>query len=125
MAEWSLQDAKNRCSELAKVALAGEPQQVNRYGKPAVVAMAVEEYDRLRRLAKSQTPSLAELMLEKPQEDQKFERLSVGSRSPDLGCFFQPRKASKLVGLPYESLPKMSSRSSLNTSLVSRNALAK
>ena len=48
MAQWALQDAKNRFSAVVDAALAGEPQQVTRRGKPAVVVVSVSEYDRLR-----------------------------------------------------------------------------
>ena len=57
MAEWSLRDAKNKFS--------------------AVVVVATEEYERLRRLEKSNAPTLGELLLEIPQDDEEFERLSL------------------------------------------------
>ena len=82
--EWPLQDAKNKFSELVNAALAGEPQRVTRRGRPAVVVLAVEEYDRLRRLERSQAPSLGELLLEIPQDDEEFERLSVAARPLNL-----------------------------------------
>lgn len=44
---WTLQDAKNRFSAVVDAALAGQPQEVSRRGKPAVVVMAAEEYRRL------------------------------------------------------------------------------
>ena len=50
MMEWPLQDAKNKFSALVKAALEGEPQRVTRRGQPAVVVLAAEEYERLRRL---------------------------------------------------------------------------
>lgn len=43
----TLQDAKNRFSDVVEAALAGRPQQVSRRGKPAVVVLSVEEYSRL------------------------------------------------------------------------------
>ena len=49
MTTWQLQDAKNRFSAVVDAALAGEPQQVTRRGKPAVVVLAVSEYERLCR----------------------------------------------------------------------------
>ena len=84
MAEWPLQDAKNKFSELVNAALAGEPQKVTRRGRPAVVVVSVEEYERLRLLEKAQSPGLAALLLEIPQDDQEFERLSVTTRPLDL-----------------------------------------
>lgn len=44
---WTLQDAKNRFSALVEAALAGQPQEVSRRGKPAVVVLSVEEYRRM------------------------------------------------------------------------------
>jgi antitoxin Phd len=44
---WTLQDAKNRFSTLVDAALAGQPQQVTRRGKPAVVIVSATDYARL------------------------------------------------------------------------------
>ncbi|WP_424929859.1 type II toxin-antitoxin system Phd/YefM family antitoxin [Amaricoccus tamworthensis] len=44
---WTLQDAKNRFSSLVDAAMAGQPQEVTRRGKPAVVIVSAAEYDRL------------------------------------------------------------------------------
>ena len=82
--EWQLQDAKNKFSELVNAALAGEPQRVTRRGQPAVVVVATEDYERLCRLEKSDAPSFGELLLEMPQDDQEFERLSAPARPLDL-----------------------------------------
>ena len=49
-----------------------------------MVVLAVEQYERLRRLERAQVPSLAELLLEMPQDDGKFERLSISARRLDL-----------------------------------------
>ena len=46
-ATWQLQHAKNRFSELVEAALRKGPQEVTRHGKPAVVVVSKEEYDRL------------------------------------------------------------------------------
>ena len=61
MSTWQLRDAKNRFSALVEAALAGEPQQVTRRGKPAVVVLSVSEYERLCQsekadVSKSETP---------------------------------------------------------------------
>lgn len=84
MTEWLLQDAKNKFSELVNAALAGEPQQITRWGRPAVVVLSVEEYDRLRRAERDQVPSLGELLLEIPQDDLEFERIPIAPRQTDL-----------------------------------------
>ncbi len=80
MTEWALQDAKNKFSALVNAALAGEPQRVTRRGQPAVVVLASEEYERLCRMEKSNASTLGELLLEIPQDDQEFERLSLPDR---------------------------------------------
>ena len=84
MTEWPLQDAKNKFSALVNAALDGEPQQVTRRGQPAVVVLATEEYERLCRMEKAGAPSLGELLLEIPQDDREFERLSLPTRPLDL-----------------------------------------
>ena len=84
MAQWSLQDAKNKFSELVNAALAGEPQRVTRRGQPAVVVLSAEEYDRLCRLERSHAPTFGQLLLEIPQDDQGFQRLSIPTRPLDL-----------------------------------------
>ena len=84
MAEWHLQDAKNRFSAVVEAALGGEPQRVTRRGRPAVVVLAVDEYERLRLLERAKAPSLAELMLAMPQDDEEFERLPAALRPMDV-----------------------------------------
>ena len=84
MSEWPLQDAKNKFSALVNAALTGEPQRVTRRGQPAVVVLATEEYERLCRLEKADAPTLGELLLQIPQDDQEFQRLSLGARLLDL-----------------------------------------
>ena len=80
MDRWSLQDAKNRFSAVVNAALAGAPQQVTRHGAPVVVVLAMDEYERLRRIEKANAPSLAELLLAIPQDGEEFERLPLPPR---------------------------------------------
>ena len=84
MAEWPLQDAKNKFSAVVDAALAGEPQRVTRRGQPTVVVLAVEEYERLCRLEQASAPTFGELLLEIPQDDQEFERIPLEARPLDL-----------------------------------------
>jgi antitoxin Phd len=56
---WSVQDAKNRFSEVVE-AVRRAPQTVTKHGKPAVV---VVECERLRRLERAQAPSFALLAM--------------------------------------------------------------
>lgn len=73
-AMWSVQDAKNRFSEVIEAAQR-EPQTVTKHGKPAVVVLAAEEYERLRTLQHLKAPSFAELLLAMPSDEGEFERL--------------------------------------------------
>ncbi|MGB0659181.1 MAG: type II toxin-antitoxin system Phd/YefM family antitoxin [Mangrovicoccus sp.] len=65
----SLQDAKNRFSAVVDAALAGHPQQVSRRGKPAVVVLAAEEYERLLKAAKADRGSFQDHLAGFPAED--------------------------------------------------------
>ena len=84
MTAWQLQDAKNRFSAVVEAALAGEPQRVTRRGRPAVVVLAVDEYERLCRLDDATAPTFTKLLLEIPQGDEEFERLPMPDRQVDL-----------------------------------------
>ena len=76
---WSIQDAKNRFSEVVKAARR-KPQTVTKHGKPAVVVVAADEYERLRHLDRAQAPSFAQLLLAMPQDGGEFPRLKVHPR---------------------------------------------
>lgn len=47
MREWALQDAKARLSELVRLAMAHEPQEITLRGQPAVIVLSREDYDRM------------------------------------------------------------------------------
>jgi prevent-host-death family protein len=47
MHTWKLEEAKNRFSEVVRLALSHEPQRVTRNGRDAVVVMSEEDYERL------------------------------------------------------------------------------
>jgi len=72
--EWSVQDGKNRFSELLEGARRA-PQTVTKHGKPVAVVVAVEEYERLRRL---------ERLDAMPQGDAEFPRADARPRDVDL-----------------------------------------
>lgn len=75
MTDWALRDAKNRFGAVVNAALSGEPQRVTRRGEPVVVVIAVEEYDRLRKLEPDSTPTFVEHLLAIPKGgDFDFER---------------------------------------------------
>ncbi|MPL83924.1 prevent-host-death family protein [Rhodobacter sp. 140A] len=56
---WTLQDAKNRFSAVVEAALAGQPQQVTRRGKPAVVVLSAADYARMQAAATAHRGSFA------------------------------------------------------------------
>lgn len=63
---WTLQDAKNRFSAVVDAALAGEPQEVSRRGKPAVVVLSMQDYQRMTEAARAKRGSFAEHLLAFP-----------------------------------------------------------
>jgi antitoxin Phd len=77
---WTLQDAKNRFSAVVEAAVRGEPQKVTRRGKWVSVVLSAEEYERLKQLDQASAPSLGQLLLEMPQDDEGFTRLPVAPR---------------------------------------------
>ena len=80
---WSVQDAKNRFSDVVEAARR-MPQTVTKHGKAAVVVVDVLEYERLRRLERAQAPSFADALLAMPQDDGEFPRRNVRLRDLDL-----------------------------------------
>jgi antitoxin Phd len=80
---WSVQDAKNRFSEVVEAARR-TPQTVTKHGKPAVVVVEVLEYERLRRLERAQAPSFANVLLAMPQDDGEFPRRNVRMRDLEV-----------------------------------------
>ena len=82
---WTLQDAKNRFSAVVEAAARGEPQKVTRRGKWVSVVLSAAEYERLKRLDQASAPSLGEMLLAMPQDDDTFERLPAAPRDLDDG----------------------------------------
>ena len=82
--EWSLQDAKNRFSAVVDAAIKGAPQKVTRRGKPAVMVISVEEYERLHQLERAAAPTFADLLLAMPRDDIEFEQNSIRPREIDF-----------------------------------------
>ncbi len=62
MRTWALQDAKARLSEVLRLAMEHEPQEITLRGKPAVVVLSREDYDRLTQ----RRESLVEFMRRSP-----------------------------------------------------------
>ena len=80
---WSVQNAKNRFSEVVEAARR-TPQTVTKHGKPAVVVVDVVEYERLRRLERAKAPSFADVLLAMPQDDREFPRGHVRMRDLEV-----------------------------------------
>jgi prevent-host-death family protein len=81
---WSLQDAKNRFSAVVDAAVAGEPQLVTRYGRPAVVVVSADAFERMRQSERIAAPSFVEMLLSIPQDDGEFERADVKPRDVEF-----------------------------------------
>ncbi len=62
---WTLQDAKNKFSQVVNNALADGPQYVTRRGVEAVVVLSVQEYEHLT----SEKPSFSDFLLQCPKLD--------------------------------------------------------
>ena len=62
----------------------GEPQNVTRRGKWVSVVLSAEHYQRLQRLDAANAPSLNDLLLQMPQDDEGFERIPLTPR--DFSC---------------------------------------
>ncbi len=76
---WSVQDAKNRFSEVVEAARE-KPQTVTKHGKRAVVVVAAEEYDRLKKLEKQKAITFNEHLLNMPKGGGTFERMKTRLR---------------------------------------------
>lgn len=81
---WSLREAESRFGAVVDAAVAGEPQLVTRDGKPAVVVVAAETFERLKRLERTDRPSFADLLLSMPQDGGSFEHSDVPPREIDF-----------------------------------------
>lgn len=64
--QWSLQDAKNKFSEVVNAARKGRPQLVTRRGEPAVVVLAAEDYEEMLRRERLCAPTFAQFLLSMP-----------------------------------------------------------
>ncbi|MDQ7830473.1 MAG: type II toxin-antitoxin system Phd/YefM family antitoxin [Desulfovibrionaceae bacterium] len=63
---WTLQDAKNKFSEVVNAACAGAPQVVTKRGKPSVVVVSMTDYERFVAQGKSPAPRFTEFLLSMP-----------------------------------------------------------
>ena len=79
---WTLQDAKNRFSTVVDAALAGQPQEVTRRGKPAVVVLSAAEYRRLVDSAGASRGSFQDHLMAFPGGE--FERAAAVPRNVEF-----------------------------------------
>lgn len=79
---WTLQDAKNKFSAVVEKALAGNPQEVTRRGKSAVVVISSEEYNRLLNAAAKSEGSFVDHLLAFPADN--IERAQAELRDIDF-----------------------------------------
>ncbi|MCY4040623.1 MAG: type II toxin-antitoxin system Phd/YefM family antitoxin [Gammaproteobacteria bacterium] len=80
MSNWQLHHAKNKFSSVVDAAIAGEPQQVTRRGKPVVAIISIEEFEELQLVRKDASASLPELLLDVPRGGSRPRRLDVHAR---------------------------------------------
>ena len=76
---WSVQDAKNQFSAVIDAARRA-PQTVTKHGKPAVVVVDAELYERLSKLEKAKAPNFKDHLLAIPQGGKDFERVEIEFR---------------------------------------------
>ena len=68
-AQWRLQDARAKFSQVVEAALRGEPQHVTRRGRDAVVLLSEASYRALRESARSGAPGFVAHLLAIPKGD--------------------------------------------------------
>ena len=87
--EWSLQDAKNKFSEVVNAADAGEPQIVTKRGVPTAVVLSIKEFNKYKKMLALKLPTFADHLLSIPVDGShsadgssngEFERLDVKPR---------------------------------------------
>ena len=82
--EWSLQDAKNKFSEVVNAADAGEPQIVTKRGVPTAVVLSVKEFAKYKKMLALKLPTFTDHLLDIPADgsnlDDDLERLDVKPR---------------------------------------------
>jgi antitoxin Phd len=76
---WSVQDAKNQFSAVVEAAKRA-PQTVTKHGKPAVVVVSADDYERLRKFEKAKAPSFKDHLLAIPRGGKDFERPKIKFR---------------------------------------------
>ena len=88
---WPLQDAKARFSAVVDAAMGGVPQRVTRRGKPAVVVVAADDFDRLAHAGHQAMPGLIDYLRSMPVDTavapaDPTPRLTLRLRDVDLNA---------------------------------------
>ena len=82
--QWTLQDAKNKFSEVVNAARGGNPQVVTRRGVPSVVVVSVDTYEQLLACGKSSSSHFAEFLLAMPEAPEDTHQFATGLREVDF-----------------------------------------
>lgn len=82
--QWSVQQAKNRLSEVLRAAQSGRAQIVTKRGKPTAVVLSFEDYQRLRTAANEPKPTFIDMLLAIPKGDLDLDPVIVEPRDVDL-----------------------------------------
>ena len=82
--QWSLQDAKNKFSEVVNAADAGEPQIVTKRGIPTAVVLSMKEFSAYQKIMALKRPSFIDHLFAIPADSDtdniEFDRLDVEPR---------------------------------------------
>ena len=83
--KWTLQDAKNKLSQVVEAAARGQPQIVTRRGVETAVIISHQEYQRLSGALAKSRPSLAKYLLDMPtsRSNGAFARIRLRPRGLD------------------------------------------
>ncbi|RWL88906.1 MAG: type II toxin-antitoxin system Phd/YefM family antitoxin [Mesorhizobium sp.] len=77
--DWQLQDAKNRFSEVIKLARSQGPQTVTLRGERAAVVLSAADYDALR----ADRPNIVDALLGGPAwDDEMLEAVEARAKTP-------------------------------------------
>jgi prevent-host-death family protein len=85
--QWTLQDAKNKFSEVVNAACTGTPQVVTKRGTPAVVILSADSYNHLLKQSATGAVSFKDLLLAMPQDENEeliMSRCELGLREVDF-----------------------------------------
>jgi prevent-host-death family protein len=82
--QWTLQDAKNKFSEVVNAACDGNPQVVTKRGVPSVVVVSVDAYEKLLACGKPSSSHFADFLLAMPETTEDDHHLETDLREVDF-----------------------------------------